>query len=225
MEDASSLEDHLREAPIDLYGHFEATAGGGHPDKQLVVVRGGIGALAKLVRNEQEMRQSRAEVGAYLVAQALGWDDLIPTTVWREVPTPQGIVEASVQVLWPAFATAAELGLNEASIDERDALRAAVLDSLLLNSDRNSGNWGMVARAKLALIDHGHTALSGLAGVSGFAAARRGQAITAEINDQLEALVDHGVDRLTEAADHDAALAVVDRARTMVEDGVVTANA
>jgi hypothetical protein len=38
MEDAASLEDYLREAPIDLYGDFEG--GGGRADKQLVLIRG-----------------------------------------------------------------------------------------------------------------------------------------------------------------------------------------
>src|SRR3954451_22410300 len=113
MEDAAALESHLREAPIDLYGHFPG--GGGHADKQLVVVRGGVGALAKLARNEQEARQCRSEVGVYQVARALGWADLVPVTVLREVPSPQGPVEASVQILWPAFVTAAEAGITEAN--------------------------------------------------------------------------------------------------------------
>ena len=46
MEDRSSLETHLRDAYIDYFGVFEARAGGGHPDKELVVMRGGVGALA-----------------------------------------------------------------------------------------------------------------------------------------------------------------------------------
>src|SRR5437867_2304595 len=119
VDDGAALEAHLREAPVDLYGTFAATAGGGHPDKQLVVVRGGIGALAKLARNETEVRQCRAEVGASLLARAMGAADLVPMTVYREVPSTAGLVDASVQVLWPAFATAMELGLNEHAVAER----------------------------------------------------------------------------------------------------------
>jgi hypothetical protein len=225
MEDASSLEAYLREAPIDLYGHFEVTGGGGHPGKQLVVVRGGIGALAKLAHNEAEQRQCQSEVGAFVLADALGWGDLVPVTVFRSVPTPEGIIDASVQILWPAFMTAAELGLNETMIEDRDALRAAVFDALLLNSDRHAGNWELVARTKLALIDHGHTALSGLPGWSGFAQARRGEEITGELGERLENLVDDGVERLAEIVGETEATAVVERATTMLAGGAVAVDA
>jgi|1186.fasta_scaffold23554_2 hypothetical protein len=194
MEDAAALESHLREAPIDLYGHFPG--GGGHADKQLVVVRGGIGALAKLARNEQEARQCRFEVGVYQVAKALEWGDLVPATVLREVPTATGVVEAGVQILWPAFATAAEAGVTEASVDERDSLRAAIIDALVQNSDRHTGNWGVVAGAKLGLIDHGHTALSRLPGVSGFALMHRDAEISGELHDRLEEFVNGGAEQL-----------------------------
>ncbi len=221
MEEASSLERYLRDADIDVFGHFEATAGGGHPNKQLVVVRGGMGALAKLARSEQETRQCRSEVGTYVLARALGWDDLVPLTVLRDVPSADGVVKASVQVLWPAFITAQELGLSEASVTETDATRAAILDALLLNSDRNAGNWGLVLRKKLALIDHGHTALSGLPGWSGFAAQRRGQTISDEQRGRLEALVDDGRCRLVAGIETECAAGLIDRATRMLHGGTI----
>lgn len=224
MEEASLLETYLRDADIDLFGHFDATAGGGHPSKQLVVVRGGIGALAKLARSDAEMRQCKSEVGAFVLARALGWDDLVPLTVFREVPTGDGVAEASVQILWPAFATAQELGISESAVGEATASRAAILDALLLNSDRNSGNWGMVAGVKVGLIDHGHTALSDLPGTSGFAALRRGQPLTDEELERLEALVDAAGGRLSEVADAEHVDAIVDRAEGMVQGGAITVD-
>ncbi len=221
MEEASSLEVYLRDADIDLFGHFDALAGGGHPSKQLVVIRGGVGALAKLARSEPETRQCRSEVGAYVLAHALGWDDLVPVTVYREVPSPDGMVEASVQVLWPAFATAQEQGISETSVGEAAASRAAILDALLLNSDRNAGNWGLVAGTKLALIDHGHTALSDLPGWSGFAAQRRGQEISDEQEERLEAFVSQGFGRLAEAVAEEYARSLVDRAARMLQSGAI----
>lgn len=89
-DDASALEEYLRTAEIDLYGTFAATAGGGHPSKEFVLVRGGIGALAKLATTDDEARQCKSEVGAYVLAHLLGWDDLVPATVLREVPTSEG---------------------------------------------------------------------------------------------------------------------------------------
>jgi hypothetical protein len=79
-DDASALEEYLRTAEIDHYGTFAATAGGGHPSKEFVLVRGGIGALAKLATTDDEARQCKSEVGAYVLAHLLGWDDLVPQT-------------------------------------------------------------------------------------------------------------------------------------------------
>jgi len=225
VDDGAALEAYLRDAPIDLYGTFAATAGGGHPDKELVVVRGGVGALAKLARNETEERQCRAEVGACLVARAVGASDLVPVTVYREVPSAAGLVEASVQVLWPAFATAAELGLTEQNVPERDGMRIAVLDVLLRNGDRNSGNWGMIAGAKVGLIDHGNTALSGMPGLSPFAAAWADRDLEPELADSLERLSHDGVEGLADVVGEEASDGVVQRARTMVERGAVVVDA
>jgi hypothetical protein len=226
VDDGTALEAHLREAPIDLYGTFEARGGGGgHPDKQLVVVRGGIGALAKLVRNETEQRQCQAEVGAWLVARAMGAADLVPTTVYREVPTADGLLAASVQVLWPAFLTAGELGITEQNVPDRDGMRVAVLDALLQNGDRNTGNWGMVASAKLGLIDHGNTGLSGMPGQSPFTVAWRDRNLDSELSDHLERLAEDGVDGLADLVDHQRVAELVQRAREIVDRGAVVADA
>jgi hypothetical protein len=220
MEDASSsLESYLSEAHIDYVGDF--AGGGGHADKQLVVLRGGVGALAKLGREEPARRQCRAEVAAYKVAQALGWADLVPVTVYREVPTPEGSAEASVQVEWPRFQTAQELGRNVDSLEETDALRIAVLDVLLMNTDRHDQNWGFVGGAKLALIDHGNSGMSGMdGGPSAIAHARRNRDLEGEHVEALEALVE-ATDRLKETIGEENAQAVVDRANRMLQAGAV----
>jgi hypothetical protein len=221
MEDASSsLESYLSEAHIDYVGDF--AGGGGHADKQLVVLRGGVGALAKLGREEPARRQCRAEVAAYHVAQALGWADLVSVTVYREVPTREGgSAEASVQVEWPRFQTAQELGRNVDSLEESEALRIAVLDVLLMNADRNDQNWGFVGGTKLALVDHGNSGMSGMdGGPSAIAHARRNRDLEAEHVEALEALVE-AINRLKEAIGEENAQAVLDRANRMLQAGAV----
>jgi hypothetical protein len=221
MEDpSSSLEIYLGEAQIDFFGAWEPAAGGGHAEKQLVVYRGGVGALAKLGRDEASKRQCRAEVGAYEIARVLGWDDLVPVTVYRKVPTEDGTAEASVQVEWPSFATAQELGRGIETIDENDALRIAVLDVLLMNGDRNAGNWGFVRETKLALIDHGNTGLSEIPGVSEVANARRDQNLNTEHLEALRALVE-AADHLTETIGQEQSKTIVERATRMLESGTV----
>src|SRR4051794_26352783 len=118
MEESSDLEEYLRDAAIDFVGVFETAHGGGHPDKELVLFRGGIGALAKLVHDSQTEAMARSEVAAYVLAHELGWDDLVPVTVYRDVPTPEGAADASVQILWPAFRAAVELGISEQQVAE-----------------------------------------------------------------------------------------------------------
>jgi len=81
-----------------------------------------------------------------------------------------------------------------------------------------------VAGVKVGLIDHGHTALSDLPGTSGFAALRRGQPLTDEEVERLEALVDAGGGRLSEVADAEHVDAIVDRAERMVQGGAITVD-
>jgi hypothetical protein len=70
----------------------------------------------------------------------------------------------------------------------------------------------LLAQTKLALIDHGHTAISDLPGVSGFAQGRRGQEINAELSEQPKRSPGGSPDQLDMIA-HDHAVAIVDRAR------------
>ena len=209
MEDVS-LEEYLAAAAIDLHANFEG--GGGHANKQLVLVRGGFGAVAKLATDDQTRRQARSEVAAYAVARALGWDDLVPVTVYRTVPSPSGDVEASVQILWPSFKTAAELGIDHTSVAETDSWRVAILDVLLMNSDRNASNWGQVAQTRIALIDHGHALIGGQPGLgSDFATSRLGHEIPAPMKEALERLTSSGGGQLRDIAeegDHDRILAL-----------------
>lgn len=222
MEDTSALEaleDHLREAPIDVTATFEG--GGGHPGKQLVVVRGGIGALAKLAHQPNEKTMIRAEGAAYLLARELGWDDLVPVTVVREVRALSGeSVEASVQILWPRFEVAAVANTDPLSLPDDDIWRIALFDALIRNGDRHGGNWGMVAGARPGLIDHGHSLFPPLAGVnSPFLAARRNEQIPDELLVRIDTVAERGGGRVQELVDDEPLQQLVERARRFVEDG------
>jgi hypothetical protein len=220
MEDPSPLEEYLAAAPVDLHAHFPG--GGGHANKQLVLVRGGIGALAKPAMDDQSRRQANAEVAGYLLARLMDWDDLVPVTVFRTVPSPSGDVEASVQVLWPSFKTAAELGIGPDAIADEDGWRAALLDVLLMNSDRNPSNWGRVAESGLALIDHGHCLIGGQPGLSSeFATNRADQELPATMREALERVTSANGGRLRDVADADHVDRIVERAATLVSGGVL----
>jgi hypothetical protein len=221
MEDPSSLEEYLAAAPVDLHAHFPG--GGGHANKQLVLIRGGIGALAKLATDDQSRKQANAEVAGYLLARLLGWDDLVPVTVFRTVPSPSGDVDASVQVLWPAFRTAAELGIGPDAIPDEDGWRVAILDVLLMNSDRNPSNWGRVSESRTALIDHGHSLIGGQPGLSSeFATNRMNHDIPPAVREALDQVTAASAGHLRDIAEAAHVDQIVGRAASLVSGGVLT---
>jgi len=61
--------------------------GGGHNDKQVMELAGGLGVVAKLAltSNAIQQEQVRAECAAPILARALGWGDLVPVTAMRAV--------------------------------------------------------------------------------------------------------------------------------------------
>jgi hypothetical protein len=99
-------------------------------------------------------RELRNEVAAYRVADALGWTDLVPPTVYRKVPTADaGWVDASVQLL---VSDAHHDDLFRA--DEEQTRRAAVFDFIIGAKDRLPRNWMFVVTGgvkKFVLIDNG----------------------------------------------------------------------
>jgi hypothetical protein len=159
MEPYDELERYLQIATILYVGAFDR--GGAHPDKRLVVFEGGVGALAKPARagDAEKTAMVRCEAAAWVLARDLGWHDLVATTILRQVPLESGgeDVEASLQILWPAFETAGERGANASTCHENDRWRIGVFDALCRNTDRNAGNWGFIRGSNAArLLDHGY---------------------------------------------------------------------
>src|SRR5436309_2912045 len=113
--------------------------GGGHPSSFLVVLEGGVGALAKLETVGGDAPQMiRRERAAWVLARLLGWQEMVAATVLRDVPVPAGgHGHASVQVLWPTN----DVGVAEDAFPEEDQWRAAIFDALIRATDRHAGNW------------------------------------------------------------------------------------
>src|SRR5436853_439346 len=150
MRAEPDLEDYLRTARAVHVAPLGG--GGGHAHKQLVVLEGGLGAVAKLISTpdpagqDQAARQVPREVAAWRLARALGWYDLVPVTtlgVVRSLFNDQ-FVAASLQVAWPLFQVAAELQKSVGDCEHDDVWRVAIFDALAGNTDRNPTNWGFV---------------------------------------------------------------------------------
>jgi len=98
-------------------------------------------------------RELRNEAAAYRVAEALGWTDLVPPTVYRRVPTTTGWVPASVQLFVPGAHHDDLFGA-----DEEQTRRAAIFDYVIGAKDRLPRNWMFVKTSgikKFVLIDNG----------------------------------------------------------------------
>lgn len=91
----------------------------------------------------------RREVAASRLAEVLGLDDLVPTTVFREqVGLGVGSMQHFVPEADPPVASDQPFDGGE------DAARAAAFDYLLGHLDRHAGNW-LLKNGKLVLIDNG----------------------------------------------------------------------
>src|SRR5690349_1512667 len=97
-----NLERYLATCEITQgYGH--SMGGGGHAGTFVIVLAGGVGALAKPGTTEDTRRMMNREAAAWRLARAFGWTDLVSVTTVRDVPVPGGgSARASIQVLWPA---------------------------------------------------------------------------------------------------------------------------
>lgn len=189
--DVADLQDYMQTAPV--VHACQLNGGGGHGDKQLIVLEGGVGLVAKLAEGPipTAYLQIRAECAAWILAQELGWSDLVPVTTFRVVQSifTANYVAASVQLAWPLFKVAAEQQPPRTASTCLDAevWRIAIFDALALNTDRNGTNWGFISEMpdQPKLIDHGHAFDAGAGGSLDFILERRGRPIPPELLDRL----------------------------------------
>jgi hypothetical protein len=228
VEAVPDLENYLRTAPIAHTAELRR-GGGGHQHKQLMVLDGGLGVVAKLAEpagDDLPQRMVRAEVAGWLLAVELGWSQLVPTTVLRTVPSifTGSVAEASVQVVWPLFDTALERTATVADCPEDSSWQIALFDALAANSDRNESNWGFIRElSEPKLIDHGHAFEAHVGGPSPFVERWRNQEIPAEHLENVERFLAGSADsRLREFLDHDVVDRIGDRARQLVENERLT---
>jgi hypothetical protein len=191
VEAVPDLEDYLRTARIVHTGPL--AGGGGHQHKQLVVLDGGLGVVAKLAEGTAAAPgQVRAEVAAYVLSRELRWSDLVPTTTLRVVRSivTSHHVAASVQVALPFFKPALERQATVQNCSDEDRWRAAIIDALAWNTDRSEANWGFIEGLPNAkLIDNGN-AFDPSQGIgSSFVADRNNQDIPQDHLDRIQAFM------------------------------------
>ncbi|HWJ51039.1 MAG TPA: hypothetical protein VNR42_08465 [Solirubrobacteraceae bacterium] len=225
----ANLEDYLRTARVL---HTAPLGGGlGHRHKQLLILDGGLGVVAKLAEGPDDgarsiaARQVCSEVAAWFLAHELGWDDLVPVTTMGVVKSKftGEHVAASLQIAWPRFNLAAELAMEPADCDDSDRWRVAIFDALAGNTDRNATNWGLIQdlpRAKL--IDHG----SGFGlepTTSQFATELNGEQIPEMHKRYLETFIaNEKGSRLPTILPDTAALTLFERAQDLVQNGTLS---
>lgn len=218
------LDEHLRHATVLHGAKPDNIGGGGHPDKYILTLEGGVRALAKLGRDPQQHEDARREVAAVVVARTLGWGDLVPATVLRTVhPGGGSSVEAAVMVWWQDIA---EDGMGPFSGDQTE--RAAAFDALIGHQDRGGHNWlqspSSGGSLRLVLIDHGYSmGRQHLWTVNSFWAQQfNGQKMSDAVRDALRRFADRPKHRtLTELVGEEVVSTLVTRARRLADDGHV----
>ncbi|MGD0455292.1 MAG: hypothetical protein ABSB69_17025 [Solirubrobacteraceae bacterium] len=225
MPIVEALESYLLGAPVE---HVRPLDGGvGHPYKLALILRGGVGVVAKLGNSEQMMRQARREVAAWLLAVELGLARLVPATVLRQIPTSGNpstpTLEGSVQILWPRFRMALEDPIKPESCSKAVSWPIAVFDLLLANTDRKADNWGTIdGLPRAVLIDHGH-AFEAADSQSVFVEIHRDQPVPRGLLRQIESFSagqEHS--RLRNVLDGTECDAVFDRASRILKHKTLT---
>jgi hypothetical protein len=220
-----ALEQYVREADIETV--YPLKAGEGHPGKMTLVLCGGVGVVGKPARDDRTLKQVGREVAARVLAVELGFDELVPVTVMRNMPDgPEPEADATVgsaQLIWPLFEPAIQSKLNPSSCPGGEAAswRIAVFDWLVSNGDRHWDNWGvikpLVGPPRAVLIDHGHAFEPG--GLSEFISYHDGQPIPEELLRCVEAFVSNRDDsRLFDFLKEDEAAQVFDNAERVLVD-------
>jgi hypothetical protein len=132
VESQGALEAYLKAAPIQYTRPLPG--GGGHQEKKILILEGGVAVAAKPGHDPNYAQQAKCEVGAHRLAVELAMSKLVPTTVLRPVPGPNGEVEGSVQVLWPQFVVAAG-SFTHTDCQDKIGWEIAVFDALAANTD------------------------------------------------------------------------------------------
>lgn len=221
VESEECLEEYLRSAPIDYV--LDLPGGGGHSAKKTLILRGGVGVAAKPAHDPDSTTQAANEVAASIVARELGVADLVPLTVYRQVPDPSGDeVQGSVQVLWPRFELA-QGHFTHVECPDDVAWRIALFDAIIANTDRNDGNWGALGALPYAvMIDHGHCFTKAPNCTSPFFTARQGQQIPDELVENARRFCGNaGESRLKGVLADQYVQETVHRAQHMVDTGLL----
>jgi hypothetical protein len=221
-----ALEHYLAGAPVE---HIRPLPGGtGHPRKMALVLRGGVGVVAKAGDNEQMMRQARREVAAWILAIELGLGHLVPATVLRRMPATSedaspDTLEGSAQILWPRFRIALEETITPDACAAGVSWPIAVFDLLLANTDRKEDNWGTIdGLPRAVLIDHGH-AFEAADSHSMFVDLHREAPVPEALLAQIKAFVTNRKDsRLQKLLDDEECNGVFSRATTVLKNATLT---
>jgi len=151
-------EKELIDAPVKERKQL----GGGCNTTDKVILGNGITGVWKPAHGEEPgLRESikpgtywRREALASSLANRLGLDDIVPTTVGRKVDGKDGAL-----MTWAHGAKVAQMYSPDQAYDgDKDLARAAAFDYLIGNTDRHEGNWMLKETPdgkKLVLIDHG----------------------------------------------------------------------
>jgi hypothetical protein len=215
MEGIDELETYLTTARILERARFANH--GAHPSDMLIL-EGGVGVLAKPADATPDAGDMvPREVAAWVVARALGWTDLMATTVLRQING----VDTSVAVLWPS-------SMPDTPADQfpdDDVWRAAVFDVLVTQSDRSGHNWlavpapGSGGQPRLRLVDHGYAFdFPGRPLASSFVELRRDHEIPDDIHEALDTLLGHSLSDVESLIGTAARDEVFERARQLAAD-------
>lgn len=120
------------------------------------IFKPGAGETQEKLREQlEENHQSKREEAAYLVDKAMGHLGRIPPVVSREIDGQQGILMAFIPDSKPADSKnrAAKKLLKDP--EHPDYHRIAVLDNVIGNLDRHTGNWMLTRGGNAVPIDHG----------------------------------------------------------------------
>lgn len=218
------LERYLANAEIlDVAAFSQTTA---HHSYRLIL-EGGVAVLAKPADTAPEgVIMCRREAAAWVLARALGWPDLVSTTVMRVITSPSSgeEVETSVQLIWPDYLPDADVAL----FSDADIWRAAVFDAIVGHADRGGHNWlavpGSSRSPHLKLVDHGYAFPEATSPPSStFYELRRGQELPDAVSDSLGDFVARrsGLEHLHELLPSAAADAVFERAETLLSSSVL----
>lgn len=215
------LEEHLRTARI--LGTYEFPRRSSFPS-YLLVLEGGLGVLAKPEDEHPDGPLiARREAAAWVIAREMGWSDLVSVTVLREVTSQRatGLVQASLQVLWPGAGTR-----PLTDFQDDDIWRAGAFDAVIRNTDRTGeANWlsvpDHVTDPMLKLPDHGYSLEPGLGPPSSaFYSVKAGEPLPTTVTDALNRLLaglpasEIGILLATAAVD-----GVMDRTRALLQGG------